>query len=242
MTAVKDSYQPGYERAAERILELIVSSGLVPGDRLPTEVELAESLGFSRTIIREAIKILSALGRVQVRKRRGMFVSDSPGLLGGTAATTFVPTDLDQVALLFEYRSTLESQTARLAAARATPAEVRAIERAATESEVAARAGDTDRFNRADDEFHEAVGAAAHNPFLLSAATSARSLQHQSVVLGLHRGVGGSLVDAAHAHVAIALSIRDGESDAAASKAAAHIQTTLDGYRQEIARRLYSPV
>ena len=49
-------YRPGYEIAAERILEYIVRARLEPGDRLPTEKDLAEAVGMSRTIVREAVK------------------------------------------------------------------------------------------------------------------------------------------------------------------------------------------
>ena len=68
------SYRPGYERVAEQILELIADSGLRPGDRMPTENDLAARVGTSRTVVREAVKILSAIGRVSVQKGRGLFV------------------------------------------------------------------------------------------------------------------------------------------------------------------------
>ena len=61
-------YRPGYELVAEQILELIARSRLQPGDRMPTENEIAAQLGTSRTVVREAIKILSALGRVSAQK------------------------------------------------------------------------------------------------------------------------------------------------------------------------------
>src|SRR5579884_2984119 len=59
-----EPYKPGYEVMAERILQFIAELRLRPGDRMPTEHELAARLGTSRTVIREAVKILSALGRV----------------------------------------------------------------------------------------------------------------------------------------------------------------------------------
>src|SRR5437899_1552918 len=57
------AYRPGYELVAEQILQLIAESQLRPGDRLLTENELASRLGTSRTVVREAVKILSAIGR-----------------------------------------------------------------------------------------------------------------------------------------------------------------------------------
>ena len=57
-------YRPGYEVVAEQILHLIAELDLRPGDRMPTEVELAARMGTSRTVVREAGEILSAIGRV----------------------------------------------------------------------------------------------------------------------------------------------------------------------------------
>src|SRR5690242_20927660 len=61
-------YRPRYELVAEEILQLIGELFLRPGDRLPTEKELAARLGTSRTVVRDAVKILSATGRVSAQK------------------------------------------------------------------------------------------------------------------------------------------------------------------------------
>src|SRR5690349_8159950 len=64
-------YRPGYEVVAEQIVQLIAELELSPGDRMPTEKDLAARLGSSRTVVREAVKILSAAGRVSAQKGRG---------------------------------------------------------------------------------------------------------------------------------------------------------------------------
>src|SRR5690242_17955491 len=112
------SYRPGYEVVAERILQLIAELGLRPGDRMPTENELAARLGTSRTVVREAIKILSAIGRVRAQKGRGLYVADDEGMLGSSRwGGFFLPTDLDHVYMLFEFRRVQETAAGRLAAA-----------------------------------------------------------------------------------------------------------------------------
>src|SRR5689334_20018852 len=110
-------YRPGYEIVAERILEFIAESRLVPGDRMPTENDLAQQLDTSRAVVREAVKILSALGRVRAHKGRGLFVADDDGMLitsrwGGF----FRPVDLDHVFMLFEFRRVQEMAASSLAA------------------------------------------------------------------------------------------------------------------------------
>src|SRR6185369_4657023 len=101
------------------ILELIMRLGLEPGDRMPTEHDLAHQLGTSRTVVREAVKMLSALGRVRAQKGRGLYVSDDAGLLGqGRGSAFFLPTNLDHVYMLFEFRRLQEMEASRLAATR----------------------------------------------------------------------------------------------------------------------------
>ncbi|HLU70884.1 MAG TPA: FadR/GntR family transcriptional regulator [Nonomuraea sp.] len=237
----QSGYRPGYEVAAEQVLELIVRLGLRPGDRMPTELELARQLGTSRTVVREAVKILSALGRVRAQKGRGLYVADDEGMFGtGRWGAFFLPTDLDHVYMLFEFRRTQEMETSRLAARRATPAELRAIEEAAARCRRGFETGREDLFNEGDDSFHTAVAAASHNMFLQVGVREARRLQAQSSIIGLHGSVGGHAAKAVEEHEAIYEAIRAGDPEAAAQAAATHIDNTLDDYRREIQQRLFS--
>lgn len=233
-------YRPGYEVAAEQILQLIAESGLAPGDRMPTEKEFATRLGTSRTVVREAVKILSALGRVSAQKGRGLFVADDEGMLGSARwGGFFLPTDLDHVFMLFEFRRVQEVAASRLAAERATPAELRVIASAAQLCDEGFRTGETALFDRGDDEFHLGIAAAAHNPFLVSAVREARRLQRQSSTIGLRGELGGHVEGALAEHDAIYRAIRDGDAERAAEAAAAHLDNTLEDYRREIQRRLF---
>ncbi|MEH0597416.1 FadR/GntR family transcriptional regulator, partial [Streptomyces scabiei] len=161
--AAKDSdgqrdYRPGYEVVAERILEFIAEERLVPGDRMPTEIDLAQRLETSRAVVREAVKILSALGRVRAHKGRGLFVADDEGMLSTSRwGGFFRPVDLDHVLMLFEFRRVQEMSASSLAATRATPAELRAIELAMQEGRQGFLDGQVDVFNKADEDFHAAV-------------------------------------------------------------------------------------
>ncbi|KFF99071.1 GntR family transcriptional regulator [Streptomyces scabiei] len=233
-------YRPGYEVVAERILEYIAESRLVAGDRLPTENDLAQTLNTSRAVVREAVKILSALGRVRAHKGRGLFVADDEGMLitsrwGGF----FRPVDLDHVLMLFEFRRVQEMAASSLAATRATPAELRTVEIAMKQCRHGFEHGEVDVFNQADDDFHCAVAAASHNTFLVSAVRDARRLQRQSSAIGIHSTLGEGTQSAVEEHEAIYRAIRDGRPDEAAQAAAAHLDRTLEDYRREIQRRLF---
>ena len=60
-----------------RLTDLLISGELKPGDKLPTEMELAEQLGVGRNSVREAIKMLSYLGVIEIRRGIGTFVANS---------------------------------------------------------------------------------------------------------------------------------------------------------------------
>ncbi|GAB2844914.1 FCD domain-containing protein [Actinoallomurus bryophytorum] len=233
-------YRPRYELVAEQILQLIAELRLHPGDRMPTENDLAARLGTSRTVVREAIKILSAIGRVRAQKGRGLYVADDEGMLGSSRwEGFFLPTDLDHVYMLFEFRRVQETAASRLAATRATPAELRAIETAAELCRQGHLTGEAGMFDRGDDDFHVGVAAASHNPFLLAAVREARRLQRQSSTIGLHGTVGGHAAEAIEEHTAIYQAIRDGDPEAAAGAAGVHLDKTLEDYRREIQRRVF---
>ncbi|WP_329260023.1 MULTISPECIES: FadR/GntR family transcriptional regulator [Actinoallomurus] len=233
-------YRPGYELVAEQILQLIAELRLQPGDRMPTENDLAARLGTSRTVVREAIKILSAIGRVRAQKGRGLYVADDEGMLGSSRwEGFFLPTDLDHVYMLFEFRRVQETAASRLAATRATPTELRAIEAAAETCRQGHVTGQAALFDQGDDDFHLGIATASHNPFLLAAVREARRLQHQSSTIGLRGTVGGHAEEAVQEHTAIYQAIRDGDPDGAAHAAAVHLDNTLEDYRREIQRRVF---
>ncbi len=232
-------YRPGYEVVAEQILQLIAELALAPGDRLPTENELAARLSVSRTVVREAVKILSATGSVSAQKGRGLYVADGESVLGATRfGSFFLPTNLDHIFMLFEFRRVQEAEASRLAATRASPSELRVIETAVQTCGHGYQASDKTQFEAGDDDFHLGVAAASHNFFLVAAVREARRLQRQSSVIGI-RGVGGHAAEAVEEHEAIYRAIRDGKPGAAAEATYMHLDNTLKDYRREIQRRVF---
>ena len=233
------AYRPRYQVVAERILQLIGDQVLRPGDRMPTEKELATRLGTSRTVVRDAIKILSATGQVRAQKGRGLYVADGQSMLGTTrCGGFFAPTNLDHIFMLFEFRRGQEMQASRLAAKRASPSELREIEAAVQACRHGLTRGDNAEFERGDDAFHRGVASASHNFFLVSAVREARMLQRQASVIGIS-GVGGHAEAAIIEHEAIYSAIRDGDPDAAAQATSVHLDNTLEDYRREIQRRVF---
>lgn len=70
------------DQVEKRLHEFFISQGYRPGDILPNEIELAESLGVARSVLREALSRFKMTGLIESRTRRGMVMSE-PSLLGG---------------------------------------------------------------------------------------------------------------------------------------------------------------
>jgi GntR family transcriptional regulator, galactonate operon transcriptional repressor len=146
----------------------IVTGELAPGDILPEQGELSRRLGVSRTVVREATKVLAAKGLVESRSKRGTAVLPRSAwrLLDPDVLAWLTDAGLDPAFVrgMFEVRQIIEPAAARLAAERATPDELAAI-RAAFEA--MARATDEATYLDADIRYHATLVAATHNDHLV---------------------------------------------------------------------------
>ncbi|MGE4583024.1 MAG: FadR/GntR family transcriptional regulator [Sphaerochaeta sp.] len=77
MFAVREARPSAVEGVIEKIKELLIEQKLTPGDMIPNEISLAESLKVGRGTVREALKILSAYGVVEIKQGHGTFVSSA---------------------------------------------------------------------------------------------------------------------------------------------------------------------
>jgi DNA-binding FadR family transcriptional regulator len=119
-----------------RLREYLKRKSFKPGDALPKEVELAESLGVSRNVLREALSRLRMLGMVETKKKRGMILS-RPDILG-SFERVLDPLIIDESTLrdLFELRLTLEVGLADLLYLRKTKEDVAELEKIAKNQKV----------------------------------------------------------------------------------------------------------
>lgn len=105
-------------KVVNHITSLINSGTLAPGDRLPTEREMAEKFGVSRSVIRDAIKTLSGTGLIEVRRGVGIFITEVDSNSIARDLSGLLVNDIDTIELLFEVRTVLEIAAARCAAER----------------------------------------------------------------------------------------------------------------------------
>lgn len=114
--AFRKKYRNLAEAVVESISATIHSGALKPGDKLPTESAIMQQCGVSRTVVREAISHLQAAGLVKTRHGIGTFVLDKPAAPIGIARERIVTQD--EVQEIYEFRISLESEAAWLAASR----------------------------------------------------------------------------------------------------------------------------
>ena len=232
-------HKPAYEVAATKIVEFIAVSNLKPGERLPTERVLGEQLGVSRTVVREAIKLLTATGIVRAHQGSGLYVNEEQPPFATAAINLSMSVDPQDVQSLIEFRITLETKTARLAAERITPKEIQMLKEAVELNRMSAEAGQKEQAHASDQAFHQGIAEATRNPFLASAVRTAYNLLNwvTTMVMG---GAPGSRLIAADQHADILRAIQSGQADEAANAMQLHIETTLASYQQEVRKRLMS--
>jgi GntR family transcriptional repressor for pyruvate dehydrogenase complex len=191
------------DRVSQEIEGLIVSGKLAAGDRLPSERELGDKFGVSRTVIREAVRALGAKGLLDVRTGDGTYVTQVSSSSAAEALSRLLRlTGADSpagVRSLYELRRPLEVAIAALAAERATAEQIVELRRAATViQDPALPVAD---FIAADVRFHALLAQATGNHLFSALLESVNDLM--GAIRQLGTAVPGSRKDACHHHDAI---------------------------------------
>ena len=154
----------GLEQTA-KLLELIRERGFLPGDKLPSERDLAALFGMSRGAVREALIRLDTLRIVDSRPKSGIYLQPYAAERSIEAmvlfANTNTPLDATEVAHSVELRGVLEGEAMRLACMRRTQADLDQLTQILSASEAAIARGET--LAELDAEFHKAIVAATQN-------------------------------------------------------------------------------
>lgn len=152
------------ELVVQRILDLVKSGHLGPGDKLPAERDLAAQLDVSRPTVREALRALSILGVLEIRHGGGVYVTSLEASELLNPLDFFVSLNAQNMAELFDARIQYEPMIAGLAAER-LDAETLARLQALVDAQVAAPE-DLELFHDTDVEFHKTLLEASGNAFL----------------------------------------------------------------------------
>lgn len=202
-----------YETVVDSLLELIEDRGLGPGDAMPTERELAEVFGVSRSVLRQAFGILEDRGLINTLRGSGRYLRDaveSDSVLGARQRV-----EVASIADVLEARTLLESQIARLACDRRTAEEAQRLTRLAG------------RLESWEDnvEFHKALAACTHN-FMLQRMVREQIELSDELHQRDHYSDPDQLQRMRGEHLAIATAVSARDADAAEELVRGHLRGT----------------
>ncbi|MBP7566529.1 MAG: GntR family transcriptional regulator [Burkholderiaceae bacterium] len=208
MSAVSLTPRPLYEEVAELLRQRIFRRDLEPGSWID-ELKLAQEYGISRTPLREAIKVLAAEGLVTMKVRRGAYV------------TEVSQRDLAEV---YHLLSLLESDAARVAATRATPAQL--AELASLHAELETATGDRERFFEVNERFHMKLLEVADNRWRNQMVADLRKVmklnRHNSLLKS------GRVAESLAEHRAIMQALTARDAEGAATRMQEHFDNGLE--------------
>ena len=205
-----------------RLTEGMRRGELKPGDKIPTEPELAESLGVARSSVREAIKILTYLGVLESKRHEGTFVCNGfeesmidPMVYG-------IILNQDSFDNLMELREMTEAGMMRLAIKNHDDAELEELENRLRDMENTLSGAGEDSvkaFFEADDRFHDMIAVMGKNPMADKINRVVRTLtyavRYETVSSMITRGKGQELVEA---HRVLLEAIKQGDEEVLSDK------------------------
>lgn len=149
-----------YELVIEQVQNMIINGELQIGDRLPSERELSEQMGASRTSIREAIRSLEILGIVESRQGEGNFIGNYKGDNWLEPISLMFKLNNGKFEDILEIRDIIESEAAKLAALRISDEQKLRLKEIVDRLKAAETEEDMTKIDR---EFHLIISEASHN-------------------------------------------------------------------------------
>lgn len=212
-----------YLQVAEQLMSLIRGGHLAPGERLPSERDLAERFGVSRPTIREAMIALEITGLVEIRSGSGVYVMQ--------ASNIAAPLTEDQGAGPFEIleaRRLIEGEVCALAAQRISSGQLEKLE--ALLVDMGRENQQQNMTEKSDEEFHCLIADAAGNSAMSAAVNWLWQLRNESAISTCYhqrvREEGSRPIIADHRRILEALKARD--PGAARDAMAVHLQRVID--------------
>lgn len=219
------------EQISRHLMEWMTETGLQPGDRLPTELQLAETFGVSRPVIREALRALAALDIVEISTGKPARVKPfSPALI-----STFLHWGMSLRAItsieIHEFRRGIEGEGAALAAVRATAGQKDGLRR--TVRRMRAEQEDFDRLGELDLQLHLDIAAASGNTLVTYVMESMHQPIADLIESGLHRmrTKPWAVPQMLEEHEAIVQAICAGDAERARATAVLVTERAIEGFR-----------
>ena len=222
------------EHVVSALRDQILGGQILPGQKLPTEGQMTETFGVSRTVIREAMASLAADGLVESRQGAGVFVLEHPALAFGSFKQDIGK--VSQAINVLEVRMGIEIESAGLAAQRHNAAQEARIQEAFFEFERLLNLGEPT--GKADFAFHREIASATNNPFYVEIidALGDRTIpcDRNSPWYSVEVLSSEYLAGLQREHLLILNAISASDPDAARAAMRAHLLAAQHRYRQRL--------
>ncbi|MBN4665156.1 FadR family transcriptional regulator [Pandoraea nosoerga] len=214
------------EQVAQRLLTMIRTGLLKPGQQLPPERELASMLGVGRPAVREAIRGLALLGLLRIRQGEGTFVGSLQTRELLEPLEMVIELNAGTLEALFDARLVIEPGVAAQAATHMSEADLARLHALVDDEQ--ALLGNPERFSALDMAFHETIIDACGNPFLQSIANSLYLLGKKS--RGVTSRIDGVLRRSLEDHRGIVAALEARDPARAAQAMRQHLSRVRDAY------------
>jgi GntR family transcriptional repressor for pyruvate dehydrogenase complex len=219
-----------YEEIVEQLKGMISRGDLQPGNKLPAERDMAESLGVSRASVREALTALETMGILDIRPGEGTFVKRTSDSKTFEPLTLLLGFERNPEAQMMEVRRILETESAALAAVRSTTEDLQKIEASLL---VMKTAKSVQEAVEADLRFHYSIAEATKNTVLLRIMNTVSDLMHHTFRqaredLYANPNLGPRIISE---HDAINKAIQERKPDEAWAKMLEHINNIESGIK-----------
>ncbi|MCI0628116.1 MAG: FadR family transcriptional regulator [Acidobacteria bacterium] len=215
------------EQVASQIVEMISAGQILPGEKLPSEHQLCQTLGVGRSTLREALRSLSFVGMVKMRPGEGSFVADGPSRFVDRVLQQGLLNTEKDVRDLAETRIVIETELAALCAQRAAEEDFQRLELLISRMQQSFESGGAD-FLPLDVEFHFAIASGSQNKVLSQVLRMIRALLEEYIARSLQ--VPGSAAIAIQHHLSILKALKQRNSQKARAAMLKHLQTFQRGY------------
>ena len=224
------------QSVVRQIEQLILRGILRPGERLPSEREMAERMGVSRPSLRDAIADLAGRGLLSSRPGSGVFVAEVLGSAFSPALTELFATHDEAVFDYIAFRRDMEGMAADRAARLGSATDLRVIDTILRKMEAAHQKRDPSDEAQLDAEFHMAIIEASHNVIMLHMMRSIFELLRQGVfynrlVMFRNRMTRDQLLDQ---HLAINTAIQARDPEAARAAVVSHLTYVEQAYTDQL--------
>jgi GntR family transcriptional regulator, transcriptional repressor for pyruvate dehydrogenase complex len=224
------------QSVVRQIEQLILRGILRPGERLPSERDMAEKLGVSRPSLRDAIADLAERGLLVSKAGSGVFVADVLGSAFSPALTQLFATHDEAVFDYIAFRRDMEGLAAERAAQLGSETDLKLIDTIFKKMEAAHQKRDPTDEAELDAEFHMAIIEASHNVIMLHMLRSMFDLLRQGVfynrqVMFKNRMTREQLLDQ---HRAVNAAIQARDPEAARTAVAAHLAYVEQAFHDQM--------